>query len=107
VCGQVAHLEGKRWSHGATAVAQRRDGAMVAELRLHRKISGERVQGGLEGLGANRGVFQVAGDRAELTRATDAAGSSIVSIERAADIGGRWRGSGRARRARERARGFG
>jgi hypothetical protein len=50
-------------------------------------------------------VFQVAGDRAELTGATDAAGSSTATLERAADVGGRWRGSGRARRARERARG--
>jgi hypothetical protein len=49
----------------------------------------------------------VAGDRAELTRATDAAGSSTATVERAMNVGGRWRGSGRARRAREMARGFG
>jgi hypothetical protein len=87
-------------------VTQGRDGAMVAELRLHRKISGERGQGGLEGLGANRGVFQVAGYSTELTEATDTAGSSTVTVEWATDIGGWWRSSGRARGARERARGF-
>jgi hypothetical protein len=52
-------------------------------------------------------VFQVADDRAELTGATDAAGSSMATVERAADVGGWWRGSGHAHRARERARGFG
>jgi hypothetical protein len=31
-------------------------------------------------LGANRGAFHVAGDRAELTGATDAAGSSTVAV---------------------------
>jgi hypothetical protein len=86
-------------------VTQGRNGATVAELRLHRNISGERGQGELEGLGANRGVFQVVGDKAELTGATDAAGSSTATVERAADVGGQWRGTGRARRARERARG--
>jgi hypothetical protein len=30
----------------------------------------------------------VAGDRAELTGATDAAGSSTATVERAADVGG-------------------
>jgi hypothetical protein len=48
-------------------------------------------RGKLEGLGANRGVFQVAGDRAELTRAIDTARSSTVTVERAANVGGRWR----------------
>jgi hypothetical protein len=43
---------------------QGHDGATVAELWLHRRNSGERRPGGLEGLGVNRGVFQVAGDRA-------------------------------------------
>jgi hypothetical protein len=47
----------------------------------------------------------VAGDRTELTVATDAAGSSTVTVERAVDVGGWWRGSGRARRVRERAGG--
>jgi hypothetical protein len=49
----------------------------------------------------------VVGDRAELTGTTDAARSSTTTIEQTADVGGRWRGFGRARRARERARGFG
>ena len=44
----------------------------------------------------------MAGVREELTGATDAAGSSSATVERAADVGGRWWGSGRARRARER-----
>jgi hypothetical protein len=79
----------------------------VAELRLHRKNSGERGPGRLEGLGTNRGVFQVAGDKVELTGATDAAGSSTTTVERAANVSGRWRSSGRKCRARERARGFG
>jgi hypothetical protein len=78
---------------------------MVAELWLHRRNSGERGTGGLEGLGANRGVFQVVGDRAELTGAIDTAGSSTATVERATGVGGRWRGSGCARRARERERG--
>jgi hypothetical protein len=65
----------------------------VAELRLHRKNSGERGPGRLEGLGANRGVFHVAGDRAELTGATDVAGCSMATIEQAADVGGWWRSS--------------
>jgi hypothetical protein len=74
----------------------------VAELRLHRKNSGEHGPSGLEGLGANRGAFQVAGDRAELTGATDAAGSSTATIERATDVGGRWRSSLVTRAERER-----
>jgi hypothetical protein len=45
----------------------------------------------------------VAGDSAELTGATDAAGSSMATVERTTGVGKRWRGSGRARRARERA----
>jgi hypothetical protein len=49
----------------------------------------------------------VVGDRTELTGATDAAGSSTATVERAADVGGWWRGSGRARKMRERARVFG
>jgi hypothetical protein len=47
----------------------------------------------------------VVGDRAELTGATDAAGSSTATVERATGFGGRWRGSGRVRRVRERERG--
>jgi hypothetical protein len=49
----------------------------------------------------------VAGDSAELTGATDAAGSSTTTIEQASGVGRWWRGSGHARRARERASGFG
>jgi hypothetical protein len=79
----------------------------VAELRLHRKNSGEHGPGRLEGLGVNRGVFQVAGDRAELTGATGTAGSSTATVERAVDVSGRWQGSSRACRARRRARWFG
>jgi hypothetical protein len=47
----------------------------------------------------------VAGDRAELTGTIDAAGSSTATVERTAGVGGRWRGFGRTRRARERGRG--
>jgi hypothetical protein len=32
----------------------------------------------------------VAGDRVELTGATNAVGSSTATIERVADVGGRW-----------------
>ena len=60
----------------------------------------------LEGEKANQGAFQVAGDRAELTGATNATESSTTTVEHAADVGGRWQGSGRVRRTRERARGF-
>jgi hypothetical protein len=49
----------------------------------------------------------VAGDKAELTGATDTAGSSTTIVERAAAVGRRWQGSDRARRARGRVRGFG
>jgi hypothetical protein len=52
----------------------------------------------------NRGVFQVAGDRAELTGATDAAGSSTATVERAADVGERWWNCQGARAGRERER---
>jgi hypothetical protein len=83
------------------------DGVTVAELRLHKRNSGERGLGGLEGLGVNRRVFQVVGDSAELTRATGAAGSPTATVERAAGTDRRWQGSGRACRARERVRGFG
>jgi hypothetical protein len=46
---------------------------MVAELRLQREKSSERGLGGPEGLGANRGVSQVADGEAELTEAAGAA----------------------------------
>jgi hypothetical protein len=68
-----------RWSFGSTAVG----------LRLRKKCSGECGPGEPEGLGANREAFQVVGDRAKLTRATDVAGSSTATIERAADVGKR------------------
>jgi hypothetical protein len=79
----------------------------VAELWLHRGNSGERGPDRLEGLGAKRGVFQVAMDSVELTGATNAVGSSTATVERAGGVGRRWWGSGRVRRVRERARGFG
>jgi hypothetical protein len=69
--------------------AQGLDGATVAELRLHMRNSGERVLGGPEGLGVNQRVFQVAGDSAELTGATGAAGSSSATVERAVGVGRR------------------
>jgi hypothetical protein len=47
----------------------------------------------------------VAGDRVELTEATDAAGSSTVTVERAADVGERWRSCLGVRTGRERGRG--
>jgi hypothetical protein len=78
---------------------------MVVELRLHRKNSGERGPGGLEELGANRGVFQVVGDRVELTGATDATGSCTATVERAVDVGGWWQSSLVTRAERERGRG--
>jgi hypothetical protein len=68
------------------AEAQGRLGATVAELWLHRKNSGERGLGGQEGLGANRGVFHVAG-------------------ERVMEVGGRWRSSLVTRAKQERGRG--
>jgi hypothetical protein len=79
----------------------------VVELRLHRRNSGEHILCVPEGLRVNRRVYQVAGDSAELTGATDAVGSSTATVERTASVDKRWWGSGRARRARERARGFG
>jgi hypothetical protein len=42
----------------------------MAGRRLHGEDVGERGSGEPEGLGANRGVSQVAGDKAELTEAT-------------------------------------
>jgi hypothetical protein len=47
----------------------------------------------------------VAGDRVELTGAIDAVGSSMVTVERAADVDGRWRSSLVTRVERERGRG--
>jgi hypothetical protein len=47
----------------------------------------------------------VSGDRAELTRATDTVGSSTATVERATDVGGRWRSSLVTRAERERGRG--
>jgi hypothetical protein len=47
----------------------------------------------------------VAGDRAELTGATDATGSSTVTVERAADVGGRSRSSLVTHAEQERGRG--
>jgi hypothetical protein len=47
----------------------------------------------------------VAGDRVELTGATVAAGSSMVTVERATDVDGRWRSSLVTRVERERGRG--
>jgi hypothetical protein len=61
--------------------------ATVVELWQHRKNSGEHGPGGPEGLGVNRGAFQVASDRAELTGAIDAAGSPTTTVERTADVG--------------------
>jgi hypothetical protein len=63
---------------------------MVVELRSHKKNSGEREPGKPKGMGANRGAFQVAGDRAELTEATDAAESPTTTVERVADVDERW-----------------
>jgi hypothetical protein len=76
----------------------------MAELRLHRRNSGERGLGGLEGLEVNRRVFQVAGDSTKLTGTTDAAGSSTTTVEQA---GGSVGGGGAlvARAERERGRG--
>jgi hypothetical protein len=85
----VAYLERKHRSPRATAEAQGRLRAMVAELRLHMKNSDEGGPGGPEGMGANRGVFQVAGDRAELTGATDVAGSPTAIVEQTVDVGER------------------
>jgi hypothetical protein len=82
--------------------AQGRLGATVAELRLPKRNSGDRGPDGLEGLGSNRGVFQVAGGRAKLTGATDTTGSSTATVERAANIDGRWWSSLVARAERER-----
>jgi hypothetical protein len=46
---------------------------MAAGLRLHGEDAGERGAGKTRGDGANRGVSWVAGDKAELTEATDTA----------------------------------
>jgi hypothetical protein len=76
----------------------------VVELRLHRKNSGECGPGGLDGLGANRGAFQLAGDRAELTGATNGAGSPTMTVERVAGVGEQRRNYLVARTGRERGR---
>jgi hypothetical protein len=71
--GEVAHLEGKRWRHGATAEAQGRDGATVAELWLRKNHSGEHgpAEPGREG--AHQRVSRVADGNAKLTVALDRA----------------------------------
>jgi hypothetical protein len=58
-------------------------------LRLHGVVSGEREPGKAEGLGADRGVSQVADDDTELTEATGA----TVTVERARDHSMRRRNS--------------
>jgi hypothetical protein len=63
----------------------------VVELRPHRKNAGEHGPGEPKGMGANRGAFQVAGDRAKLTGATDVAESPTTTVERVADVDERWR----------------
>jgi hypothetical protein len=60
---------------------------MVAVLRLHKKCSNERGHDEPEGEKANQGAFEVAGDKEELTGATDAAGSPTATVEWAADVG--------------------
>jgi hypothetical protein len=64
---------------------------MVAVLRRRKECSGERGPDEPEGEKANHGAFQVVGDRAELTKETDAAGSPTVTVERTTDIGKRRR----------------
>ena len=81
-------------------MAQGRDSATLAELRLHRRNSGERGPGRLEGLGANRGVFRAIDGEAELTEAKDGCGATVITEWTAAD-GERWRSSLVARAERE------
>jgi hypothetical protein len=71
--GEVAHLEGKRWRHGATTEAQEHDGAMVAELQLCKNHSGERGPDRPERGRAHRRVSRVANGKAKLTVALDGA----------------------------------
>jgi hypothetical protein len=77
----------------------------VVVLRLRKKCFGERGSDEPEGEKANQGAFQVAGDRVELTGATDMAGSSMATVERATDVDERWRSYLVARAGRERGRG--
>jgi hypothetical protein len=58
-------------------------------LRLRKKRFGERGPGELEGERANRGTFQVAGDKAELTGATDTEAGSTATVERRRNHGER------------------
>ena len=55
------------------AVAQGRDGAMVAELRLRKNRSGERRPGKPEREKAHRRVSRAANGEAKLTEAKDGA----------------------------------
>jgi hypothetical protein len=71
--GRVAHLEGKRWSHGATTERQGRDGAIAAGLRLRKNHSGEHGPDEPERGRANRRVSRAADGEAELTMARDGA----------------------------------
>jgi hypothetical protein len=71
--------------------ARRGRGSTAAVLQLRKQCSGERGPDEPEGEKANQGAFQVVGDRAELTGATDAARSSTATVERAAGVGERWR----------------
>jgi hypothetical protein len=70
---EVAHLEGKRWRHGATVEAQGRDGVTAAELRQRKNHSGERGTDRPERKGAHRRVSRVADGKAKLTVALDGA----------------------------------
>jgi hypothetical protein len=70
---KVAHLEGKRWRHGATAEAQGRDGATTVELQLRKNHSSERGPNRPDREGAHRRVSRVADGKAKLTVALDGA----------------------------------
>jgi hypothetical protein len=72
------------------------------DLQLRKKRSGERRPDELEGERVNQGVFQVAGDKAELTRARDTAGGWMATVERQRNHGERQNFLGvRAGRERE------
>jgi hypothetical protein len=70
---RVAHLEGKRWSHGATTKAQGYDGATAAGRRLRKNRSGERGPDEPERGRAHRRVSRAADSEAKLTVARDGA----------------------------------
>jgi hypothetical protein len=66
-----SYLEGRLGVSRTKSRARRGRGSTVTELRLHEESSGEHGPSEPEAEGASRRASRIAGDKAELTEATD------------------------------------